>query len=118
MYVSKEFSFDAAHQIVDYNGKCEQLHGHTYRLRVSLKGERAPDGMVLDFAELKRVVKERVLSRLDHGFLNDIDEQSTTENIAAWIWEQLEEPLRGERYRLHEVVLWETATSFVTLREE
>ena len=118
MFVSKEFTFDAAHQIVDYNGKCEKLHGHTYRLRVSLKGERAADGMVLDFAVLKQTVKEKVLSQLDHGFLNDIDAQSTTENIAVWIWEQLEAPLRGENYRLCEIVLWETATSFVTLRDE
>ncbi len=118
MFVSKEFTFDAAHQIVDYNGKCEKLHGHTYRLRVSLKGERAADGMVLDFAVLKQTVQEKVLSRLDHGFLNDIDAQSTTENIAVWIWEQLEAPLRGEKYRLYEIVLWETATSFVTLRED
>jgi 6-pyruvoyltetrahydropterin/6-carboxytetrahydropterin synthase len=118
MYVSKEFTFDAAHKIVDYHGKCEQLHGHTYRLRVTLRGERAADGMVLDFAELKKTVQERVLARLDHGYLNDIDEQSTTENIAVWIWERLAEPLRGENYRLYEVKLWETATSFVTLREE
>jgi 6-pyruvoyltetrahydropterin/6-carboxytetrahydropterin synthase len=118
MLVSKEFTFDAAHNIVDYNGKCEKLHGHTYRLRVSLKGERAADGMVLDFGMLKSIVEKRVLAYLDHGYLNDINEQSTTENIAVWIWEQLEEPLRGENYRLYEVVLWETATSFVTLREE
>ncbi|MFP4490783.1 MAG: 6-carboxytetrahydropterin synthase QueD [Spirochaetaceae bacterium] len=116
MYVSKEFKFDAAHNIVEYQGKCESLHGHTYRLRVSLKGSPADDGMILDFGLLKNIVKEEVLSTLDHSYLNDIVAQSTTENMIQWIWQRLEPRLKGENYHLDEIVLWETETSFVTLR--
>lgn len=118
MFVSKEFKFDAAHNIVDYHGKCEKLHGHTYRLRITLRGEPAADGMILDFAVLKKIAKDRVVDILDHSYLNDILPQSTTENTAQWIWEQLTEELKGPNYSLHEVVLWETETSFVTLRDE
>jgi 6-pyruvoyltetrahydropterin/6-carboxytetrahydropterin synthase len=118
MYVSKEFKFDAAHNIVDYHGKCEKLHGHTYRLRITLRGEPGTDGMILDFADLKRIVKNRVVNILDHSYLNDILPQSTTENTAGWIWDQLEEKLKGPNYSLYEIVLWETETSFVTLRGE
>ncbi|HDQ15090.1 MAG TPA: 6-carboxytetrahydropterin synthase QueD [Sediminispirochaeta sp.] len=118
MYVSKEFKFDAAHNLVEYHGKCESLHGHTYRLRVSLKGSPGADGMILDFGILKRIVKEEVLTKLDHGYLNDVVPQSSTENLSLWIWERLEPKLQGENYRLDEIVLWETETSFVTLRAD
>jgi len=49
LYISREFTFDSAHKIVDYQGKCENLHGHTYRLIVTVQGELKRDGMVLDF---------------------------------------------------------------------
>jgi len=117
MFVSKDFKFDAAHNIVEYLGKCEKLHGHTYRLRVTLKGTPAEDGMVLDFGIIKSTVKDKVIQLLDHSYLNDIVAQSTTENIARWIWEQLSPVLRGENYALHEIIVWETETSFVSLRE-
>lgn len=118
MFVSKDFKFDAAHNIVDYHGKCESLHGHTYRLRVTLRGTPAEDGMVLDFTILKREVKEKVVDLLDHSYLNDIIPQSTTEYMAQWIWKQLEAPLNASNYELWEVILWETDTSFVTLRRD
>lgn len=116
MFVSKDFKFDAAHNIVDYHGKCETLHGHTYRLRITLQGSPADDGMILDFTILKKKVKEKVVDRLDHSYLNDIVPQSTTENMAQWIWRELAEELKGENYELYEIILWETDTSFVTLR--
>ena len=116
MFVSKDFTFDAAHNIVDYQGGCERLHGHTYRLRVSLSGETAEGDMILDFKILKKTVQEYVLSILDHSYLNDIVAQSTTENVIRWIWDRLEPVLRGKNYALYEIILWETETSFVTLR--
>jgi len=118
MFVSKDFKFDAAHNIVDYHGKCETLHGHTYKLRITLRGETTSDGMVLDFAVLKKIVKKRVIDILDHSYLNELLPQSTTENTALWIWEQLADALKGPNYSLHEVILWETETSFVTLRQD
>lgn len=119
MYLSREFRFDAAHNLVNYKGKCENLHGHTYKLKITLAGE--PDnenGMVLDFVVLKNIVQEKVINRLDHTYLNDIIKQSTAENMAKWIWEELVDDLKGKNYALYELTLWETESSSVTLTSE
>lgn len=115
MLVSKEFTFDSAHFLTKYHGKCENLHGHTYRLRVTVEGPVQKDGMVVDFKELKTVVKERVIDKYDHQNLNDFFENPSAELIAMKIWEDL---VGGVVGRLAEVVLWETADSFVTYRGE
>ena len=57
MKVSKEFTFDAAHYLTKYHGKCENLHGHTYRLRVTVEGNLDEEDMVMDFCELKELVE-------------------------------------------------------------
>ena len=119
MYLSREFRFDAAHNLVNYKGKCENLHGHTYKLKITLTGE--PDkenGMVLDFVVLKIIVQEKVLNRLDHTYPNDIIKQSTAYNMAQWIWDELVGALKGENFALHELTLWETESSSVTLTSE
>jgi 6-pyruvoyltetrahydropterin/6-carboxytetrahydropterin synthase len=67
MFVLKEFEFDAAHYLPEYNGKCERLHGHTYKLVVKVEGTPDKEGMVIDFIRLKNIVKEEVLSKLDHA---------------------------------------------------
>lgn len=118
MLLQKDFTFDAAHRLTHYHGKCEALHGHTYRLAVVLRGIPDEEGMVLDFVELKNIVKEKVLSRLDHAYLNDLFEQPTAEYIAQWIWRELEEPVRRPNCALEEVRLWETASSSVTITRE
>ncbi|HPF85411.1 6-carboxy-5,6,7,8-tetrahydropterin synthase [bioreactor metagenome] len=118
MLLRKEFTFDAAHNLVEYHGKCERLHGHTYRLAVVLKGSPDREGMIADFCEVSSLVKERVISRLDHAYLNDILPQPTAEYIARWVWEQVEEPLRRPNCRLWEVEVWETATSCAVLTAE
>lgn len=116
MLLSKEFVFDAAHNLIHYHGKCERLHGHTYRLRVVLEGAPDAEGMIMDFTELKAVVNERVISRLDHAYINDVIEQPSAENIALWVWGQIEEAVRRENCGLYEVSVWETASSCVTVR--
>ena len=88
-YLSRNFTFDAAHRIIDYSGKCENLHGHTYKLTVTITGKLKSDGMVLDFAILKQIVEENVLERLDHKYLNDVFENPTTEIIAHWIFKNI-----------------------------
>ena len=115
MLVTKEFTFDAAHFLPSYNGKCENMHGHTYRLQVTVDGPLDKEGMVIDFALLKKVVKEKILTKLDHQVINDTIEVASAENISIWIWDQLaDSPEFPEDVRLTEVRLWETASSFVT----
>jgi len=108
--VTKEFTFDSAHFLKDYNGICENLHGHTYKMHVSVEGEVKPNGLVLDFAELKEIVKRKVICKLDHHNINDYLEHSTAENICMWTWDRLKEDLPG----IVEVKVWETPTSFAT----
>lgn len=118
MFIHKEFKFDAAHNLVEYKGKCEQLHGHTYRLKVTLLGQPHKGDMILDFVDFKQIVREKVIDKLDHAYLNDFIPQSTAENIAAWIWKQLEADLKSPWHELYEITVWETETSSVTLRKE
>ena len=117
MLLSKDFKFDAAHNLIQYHGKCEKLHGHTYRMRIVLEGQPDSEGMIIDFCEVKDIVKERVISRLDHSYLNDIITQPSAENIAVWVWNELYDSLRRDNCRLYEVHIWETEMSSVTLRE-
>mgnify|MGYP002802817652 FL=1 len=73
--LTKEFSFEAAHALEGYDGACREIHGHSYRLFVTVKGipsERTEDpkcGMVMDFGVLKRIVNEEVVARLDHALV-------------------------------------------------
>jgi 6-pyruvoyltetrahydropterin/6-carboxytetrahydropterin synthase len=113
MFLSKDFTFDSAHFLTKYHGKCENLHGHTYKLRVTVEGPVGEEGMVMDFKELKAVVKEKVLDRYDHQNLNDFFENPSAELVAMKIWEDLVPELP---VKLYEVILWETAESFVTYR--
>lgn len=118
MFLKKDFSFNAAHKLEHYLGKCEALHGHTYSLQVTLEG--VPDGedMVMDFVQLKDIVKELVISRLDHTFLNDIIPQPTAENIAVWVWNQMDGAVKKGNCSLFSVEIWETATSSVLIHRE
>lgn len=113
MLVTKEFTFDSAHFLTKYHGKCENLHGHTYRLRVTVEGSIQEDGMVIDFVELKKLVKERVVDRYDHQNLNDFFENPSAELVVIQIWKDLEALPAG---RLYELTLWETPESFVTYK--
>ena len=111
MLIAKEFTFDAAHKLLNYDGPCANLHGHTYKLQIVLSGSVQKNGMVIDFVDFKKIVTERVISKLEHKFINKIIKQSTAENIAIWIWNQLEKNLP-----IYEIRLWETPTSFVMYR--
>lgn len=115
MFLSKEFSFDSAHFLTKYHGKCERLHGHTYRLRVTVEGSVQDDGMVMDFKELKTLVKAKVIDRYDHQNLNDFFDNPSAENVVMQIWKDLDADLP---VKLYELILWETPDSFVTYRGE
>lgn len=118
MIILKEFEFDAAHYLPKYNGKCENLHGHTYKLVVKVSGHPDHEGMVIDFIRLKNIVKDLVLSKLDHACLNDILEQPSAEYISMWVWKQLKDELHADNYDLYEVEVWETKTSGCIYRGE
>jgi 6-pyruvoyltetrahydropterin/6-carboxytetrahydropterin synthase len=113
MRLDVEFYFAAAHRLPRYEGPCFRMHGHNYRFFVGLEGEVDPrTGMIADFGEVKRIVQEQVLARVDHRTLNDVLENPTAENIARWIWEVLEPHVPG----LAEVRLFEIPDSCVTYR--
>ncbi len=116
MQVTKEFVFDAAHNLPNYHGKCERLHGHTYRLHVTVEAPVDPEtGIAFDFSSLGGVVKSEIIGPLDHTYLNEKIHNSSAENVALWIWARLREKLPVQ---LVEVKLWETPTSSVTYRGE
>jgi 6-pyruvoyltetrahydropterin/6-carboxytetrahydropterin synthase len=112
MRLKREFTFDSAHSIADM-GRCERLHGHTYRLVVTLEGTPNENGIILDFRRLNEIVSSNVLSLLDHQHLNSLIENPTTENVVRWIADRLSPVLRGENFRLVEVELFESPMTSV-----
>ena len=113
MRLDVEFYFAAAHRLPRYEGPCFRMHGHNYKFFVTVEGEVDPaTGMIADFGDVKRVVSDRILAKVDHRTLNDTLDNPTAENIARWIWEELEGALPG----LAEVRLYEIPDSCVTYR--
>ncbi|MDP5274565.1 6-carboxytetrahydropterin synthase QueD [Chengkuizengella axinellae] len=119
--VSKEFTFDSAHHLHCYEGKCQSLHGHTYRLQVIMLGETDERGIVIDFTDIKKITKEKVIDKLDHKYLNEVLPlmNTTAENMVVWIYDQIKEALLSEGWSpkvvLEEIRLWETPTSFASV---
>ncbi len=136
--LTKEFSFESAHALDGYDGLCREIHGHSYRLFVTIKGEPICEegnpklGMVMDFGDLKRIVNAEIVDRLDHSFvLRDseqnaelraalgakfskiviVDYQPTCENMLADFAARLQKALPS-RVELYSLRLYETATSY------
>ncbi len=109
MLVTHQFGFEAAHHLPHHPGKCRRPHGHSWTCRVTVEGPVNPDdGMAFDFLELQKIVRERILARVEHRDLNDLLPNPTAELTAVWIWDQLRDlPVR-------EVRLNETETCYVT----
>ena len=92
MKLSKIFYLDCAHFLPKYKGKCEKMHGHTYKVVVTVEGEVDEEtGLVMDFVEMKKIFDENVDSKLDHTLLNDTIENPSAENLAIWIWKELKD---------------------------
>jgi len=120
--VAVEETFAAGHALRGYRGKCENVHGHNYRVRVVVEGEKLDSaGLLFDFAELRRRMKE-VIDALDHRFLNDLppftEVNPSAENIARYFYEQLTERLAASANgaRLREVVVFESDTTTASYR--
>lgn len=107
--------FSGAHRLRDYGGKCEELHGHNWKVEVFVRAEDLDErGLALDFRTLRDHTRD-VLSRLDHRFLNDLEpfhkKNPSSENIARFIFEELSPKLQGSGARLFRVNVWESDTS-------
>lgn len=102
MLLATTFHFAASHFLTKYHGKCENLHGHNYKIIVTIEGPVKDDGMVMDFKIIKEIVKEKVINRVDHTHLNDLLENPSAENLAVWIWDQLQGDLPLKRIQVNE----------------
>lgn len=104
--------FAAAHQLRIFGGKCEKLHGHNWRIEVSLAGDKLNDGgLLIDFREVKEAT-DGILEELDHSFLNELPQfegqSPSSENIAAYVFEKLSSKLNNKRIRVTKVTAWES----------
>ena len=123
--VVKEFEFDAAHHLHEYEGKCQHLHGHRWKVQFRFVGEPDYRGLVVDFLAIKNVWKEHLEPLVDHRYLNTSTPKMnpTCENLVAWLYHKMEwyvPSLRpfseDEPYlslRLDSVRLYETPTGYV-----
>lgn len=116
--------FAGAHHLPGYPGKCQRLHGHNWRVTVTVKGKNLNNmGMLLDFSELKRELN-KVISMLDHYCLNELGPfttvNPTSENIAQYIYTILGENLRtvSNDIQVGKVTVWESANSAATYYQE
>lgn len=110
--------FAAAHNLRNFRGKCEQLHGHNWKIEVVLRGtELDESGVVVDFGEIKQAVR-LLLSEIDHKYLNDIPyfaiHNPSSENIARYLFERLGERLENGGRWIHSVTAWESAEACAT----
>lgn len=136
--IAKEFQFDACHMLDGHNGKCHNLHGHTYRLIIEISANLIEQGssadMIMDFADIKQTVKQHVIDKLDHAFLynqhNNNESQiadllqkmqrktfafpcrTTAEGMSKFIFNVLKQYLP-----ISSVTLWETPTSYCQYSE-
>jgi 6-pyruvoyltetrahydropterin/6-carboxytetrahydropterin synthase len=122
--VTVQDTFAAGHYLRNYKGKCENPHGHNYRVRVTLQGKDLDKaGLLLDFKDLKSVMKNTV-DYLDHKMINDIEPFTTVnpsaENLAKYFYDQTNQNLKSVtdgRVTVKQVTIWETDTSIATYYE-
>ena len=123
--VSVERSFAAGHALRGYKGKCENVHGHNYKVRVTVTGADLDSiGLLVDFVEVKRLMQQ-IIDRLDHQFMNDIPPfdklNPSAENLARYFYQELDRGLQQNPaavpVRVGEVKIWETDTTTATYRE-
>jgi 6-pyruvoyltetrahydropterin/6-carboxytetrahydropterin synthase len=120
--VSVEETFSSGHALRGYKGKCENPHGHNYRVRVTLEGPQLDRiGLLADFTELKRVLRG-IIAGLDHQFLNDLEAFKTVnpsaENLAKYFYDETDRQIGDlpEGAGITEVTVWETDTSSAQFR--
>ena len=121
--VTVEATFSSGHYLRNYHGKCENPHGHNYKVRVTLAGEELDDtGLLVDFKLLKELLRP-VVGYLDHQMINDLEPFTTlnpsAENLAHYFFDRTNRALcelAGTRVRVSECTVFETDTSVATYR--
>jgi 6-pyruvoyltetrahydropterin/6-carboxytetrahydropterin synthase len=122
--VSVEHTFAAGHALRHYRGKCENVHGHNYRIQITVEGERLNSiGLLVDFVAVKKELRAAA-DRLDHQFINDLEPftvlNPSAENMAKYFFDELGPKVKGEpgqgNVRLSMVTVWETDTSIARYR--
>ena len=120
--VTVESGFSSGHYLRNYKGKCENPHGHNYKVRITLAGDKLDEaGLLLDFKLLKHVMRP-VIERIDHQMLNDLEPftvlNPSAENIAKYIYDEVHAGLKTKAdVKLGSVRLWETDTASATYRK-
>jgi 6-pyruvoyltetrahydropterin/6-carboxytetrahydropterin synthase len=122
MYELKIVSqFAAAHQLREYQGRCEDLHGHNWKVEVYITGTTlGDDGLLVDFRRIKEVTRE-ALEKLDHKFLNEIEPfkslNPSSENIARHIFQSLAAQLNDDQIKVSKVTAWESDSASASFME-
>lgn len=122
--VTVEAGFSSGHYLRNYHGRCENPHGHNYKVCVTLAGEALdPTGLLLDFKQLKQVMRP-VIDRIDHQMLNDLEPfteiNPSAENLARYFYDQTNDQLctmTSGRVRVKDCTIWETDTTSATYYE-
>ena len=110
--------FAAAHYLRNFRGKCENLHGHNWKVEVVLRGDKLDEcGILVDFGEVKAIARE-TLDELDHTYLNEIpffkEQNPSSENIARYLFESLGKRINDGNRRVYSVSAWESANACAT----
>src|SRR5215475_9459528 len=119
--VTVEQTFAAGHALRNYKGKCENVHGHNFKVQVVIEGEKLDEtGLLVDFIDVKNSMRA-IIDRLDHVFLNDISpfdvKNPSAENIAEYFYVEMSQSLKADvPVRLREVKVWETDIQSATFR--
>ena len=116
--VSIEDNFSSAHSLRFYKGKCENLHGHNWKIEVFLTGERLDEsGVVMDFGDIKTRLRD-IIGRLDHQYLNELGmfqgRQPSSERIAAYVAAELQQAIHHPAVRVSRVSAWESEDACAT----
>jgi len=127
MYITRRERFSSAHKLQNTNlseednekvfGKCNGLHGHNYELFVTISGDIKPhSGFIVDLKDLKKIIQEKVIYKLDHNYINDVDfmqnKISTTENLCIQIWNELKEPIELLGAKIYKIKITETENNY------
>ena len=127
MYITRRERFSSSHKLQNANlsaedngklfGKCYSLHGHNYELFVTVTGVVSKvSGFIIDIKDLKKIIKNKVINKLDHKYINDVDfmknKIATTENLCVSIWNEIEEPIRQLGAKLYKIKINETENNY------